>query len=63
MELVEQHRQLDLSAERDRAELRELLQEITLSNDELGAIGRLHFPAKAEIMQNIAEVCDLLFFG
>jgi son of sevenless-like protein len=57
MELSRSHRDLAAIQESDRAELREMLQNIAMSVDELKAIQRMHSPAAAEMVQSIEEVC------
>lgn len=57
MELSKNHRDLAAIQESDRAELREMLQNIAMSVDELKAIRRMRSPAAVEIVQSIEEVC------
>ena len=56
MELSKNHRDLAAIQESDRAELREMLQNIVMSVDELKAIQRMRSPAAVEIVQSIEEV-------
>ena len=59
MELSRSHRDLALIQENDRTELREMLQNIAVSVDELKAIQRIQSPAAVEMVQSIEEVCYL----
>jgi len=57
VELVKGNRELAAIQASDRAELREMLQNIAMSVDELRTLHRMQSPATAEIMENIGEVC------
>lgn len=56
MELAKGQRELAAIQESDRAELREMLQNIATSVDELRAIQRPQSFATMEVMENIEEV-------
>lgn len=56
MEHSKNHLEMTVIHERDRAELRETLQQIAMSVEELRTIQRMQSPATAEIMQSIEEV-------
>lgn len=61
MDISKSQRDLAVIQERDRAELREMLQNIAVSVDELKAIQRMPSPAAVEMVQSIEEVCHLCF--
>lgn len=62
MELTKGQRDQKLIQERDRAEMRELLQNIANSVEELKAIQQMPSPATLEIMQSIEEVSRHHYF-
>lgn len=56
MEHIKNHQYMATLQERDREELRETLQKIAHSVEELRAIQNMPSPAAVEIMQSIEEV-------
>jgi son of sevenless-like protein len=63
MEISKSQRDLAAIQEYDRAELREMLQNIAMSVDELRAIRRMQPTEAVEMVQSIEEVCYLLFLS
>jgi son of sevenless-like protein len=57
MELSKSQRDIAAIQESDRAEMREMLQNIAMSVDELRAIRHMPSPAAVEMVQSIEEVC------